>query len=131
MFLKLLNNAYSPYYKFPVASIVVMKDGREFSGVNVELANGTSVCAERNAIAAAITAGYKKGDFAKLYVMLDNGEIGWPCFACRQAFLEFFDNITPIISVSRKGEEESHTVTELCPYDFDAEDLKWDRDLLI
>ena len=53
-------------------------------GVNVELANGSSICGERNAINAAIAAGYKKGDFAKIYVMLSNGEIGWPCFACRQ-----------------------------------------------
>ena len=34
--IKLLNNSYSPYSKFRVASIVVMKDGTEFSGVNVE-----------------------------------------------------------------------------------------------
>lgn len=122
--IKLLDNAHSPYYKFPVASIVVTKDGKEFLGVNVELANGSSICAERNAINAAIAAGYKKGDFAKIYVMLSNGEIGWPCFACRQTLLEFFENTVPVISVSKSGEEEVHTVAELCPYPFAKEDLK-------
>ena len=33
---KLLENSYTPYYKYPVASVIVMKDGTEFSGVNVE-----------------------------------------------------------------------------------------------
>ena len=34
--LKLLENSYSVYSHFPVAAIVVAKDGREFNGVNVE-----------------------------------------------------------------------------------------------
>ena len=34
--LKLLNNSYSPYSKFRVAAIALMKDGTEFNGVNVE-----------------------------------------------------------------------------------------------
>ena len=34
--INLLNNSYSPYSNFKVACIVVMKDGKEFTGVNVE-----------------------------------------------------------------------------------------------
>ena len=90
---ELLKNSYSPYYKFPVASIVVMKDGREFVGVNVENANGTSICAERNAIDSAVCFGYRKGDFDRIYVMLSSGEFGTPCFACRQVMLEFMEKI--------------------------------------
>ena len=71
---KLLNNAYSPYYKFPVAAIAIMNDGSEFCGVNVENANGTSICAERNAIANAVAHGYKKGDF-KEWIMLGLKEL--------------------------------------------------------
>ena len=68
--IKLLNNSYSPYSKFRVASIVVMKDGTEFSGVNVENASyGASICAERSAILSAISNGYKRYDFEKLYVL--------------------------------------------------------------
>ena len=64
---ELLKNSYSPYSKFPVAAIVVMKDGREFSGVNVENASyGATICAERSAIVSAISHGYKKGDFKEL-----------------------------------------------------------------
>ncbi len=120
----LLNNAYSPYYKFPVAAIVTTKDGNFFNGVNVENANGTSICAERNAIANAVSAGYKKGDFDKIYLMLANGSFGTPCFACRQVILEFFNHTDEIISVSKNGETKTYTVDELCPHAFSSEDLK-------
>lgn len=120
---KLIENAYSPYYKFKVAAILVTKDNQEFIGVNVENANGTSVCAEKNAIASAVANGYKKGDFKQLFIMLQNKKIGYPCFSCRQVLLEFFDKDTIITSISDNG-EESHTLEELCPYPFDEEDLK-------
>lgn len=120
----LLKNAYSPYYKFPVASIVVTKDGHEFCGVNVENANGTSICAERNAIASAVAAGYKKNDFEKIYIMLSSGEFGTPCFACRQVIQEFMDIDCLVISVDKNGNEKTYTIKELCPYPFSQEDLK-------
>jgi len=59
-------NSYSPYFHYPVSAIVVMKDGKEFCGVNVENANGTSICAERNAIHTAVANGYKRGDFEEI-----------------------------------------------------------------
>lgn len=44
--LELLENSYSPYSKFKVAAIAVMKDGKEFVGVNVENASyGVCNCA--------------------------------------------------------------------------------------
>ena len=64
----LLNNSYTPYYKYPVASIIVMKDGTEFCGVNVETSSPASgICAERNALYSAITVGYKKKDVKEDY----------------------------------------------------------------
>ena len=121
--LKLLENAYSPYYKFRVGAIVVTNDGKEFVGVNVENANGTSICAERNAIASAVAAGYKKGDFKEIYVMLQKG-IGTPCFACRQVILEFMESDSIVICIDTEGNEKKYTVEELCPYPFSDEDLK-------
>ena len=121
--LELLENSYSPYYKFRVSSIVVTNDGKEFVGVNVENANGTSVCAERNAIASAVAAGYKKGDFKEIYIMLQKG-IGTPCFACRQVILEFMEADSVVICIDTDGNEKKYTVEELCPYPFSDEDLK-------
>ena len=123
--IKVLDNSYSPYSNFRVASIVVMKDGREFGGVNVENASyGASICAERSAILSAISAGYKPYDFESLYVMCDNDKIGMSCFMCRMVISEMFEPDKKIIAMNPSGEEEVHTVAELCPYPFGSEDLK-------
>lgn len=121
---ELLNNSYSPYSKFRVSSIVVMKDGKEFNGVNVENASyGAAICAERTAILSAITAGYKKGDFKELYVMTSGNRISTSCFMCRQVISELFDKDVLVHFMNLEGEEMTLKVSELCPYPFDDEDL--------
>ena len=98
-------------------------DGKEISGVNVENASyGASICAERVAITAAISQGYKTGDFKELHVMVDSDKIGMPCFACRQVISEFFDQETKIYVYSRNT-MESFKVSELCPYPFKEDNL--------
>ena len=120
----LLNNSYSPYSHFRVSAICVMKDGVEFSGVNVENASyGATVCAERTAILSSIAAGYKKGDFDKLYVMVDSDKISSCCFMCRQVITEFFDKESDIILMNRLGEEKIYKIKDLCPVPFDEGDL--------
>ena len=122
---ELLKNSYSPYSNFKVSAIVVMNDGTEFRGVNVENASyGASICAERSAILSAISAGYKRYDFDKLYVMCDNTKIGMPCFACRAVINEMFDKSKEVIAMNPEGEIEKHTVEELCPLPFSDDDLK-------
>lgn len=122
---ELLKNSYSPYSSFKVSAIVVMNDGTEFRGVNVENASyGASICAERSAILSAISAGYKRYDFDKLYVMCDNTKIGMPCFACRAVINEMFDKSKEVVAMNPKGEIEKHTVEELCPLPFSDDDLK-------
>ena len=126
--INLLNNSYSPYSNFRVSSIVVMKDGMEFGGVNVENASyGASICAERSAILQAISKGYKKGDFEKMYVMCDernDDNVGMSCMLCRQVILEFFEKDKEVICMNSRGIMESHTISELCPYPFSEDDLK-------
>lgn len=122
--LELLENSYSPYSKFKVAAIVVMKDGKEFCGVNVENASyGVSNCAERSAIFSAISNGYKRYDFEKLYIMCNSNKIATPCFICRQVISEMFEKDKEIICISLNGEEKALSVEELCPYPFNDENL--------
>lgn len=122
--LELIKNSYAPYSKYRVAAIVVMKDGKEFKGVNVENASyGLTVCAERNAIFNAVSNGYKKNDFEKLYVFSLGNTVGMPCFACRQVINEFFENNKEVICMNNDL-TVTHTVLELCPYPFSDEDLK-------
>ena len=124
--LELGKNSYSPYSHFRVAAIVVMKDGKEFNGVNVENASyGATVCAERIAIFNAITAGYKKGDFRELHIMcLDSNKISTSCFMCRQVISELFDKDVVVTLYNNNGETKEYRVSELCPYPFDEDDLK-------
>lgn len=130
--LELQKNSYAPYSNFHVSAIIVAKDGVEFSGVNVENASfGASICAERSAIVSAISAGYKKGDFKELNVMVSSGEVGMPCFICRQVISEFFDKDAIVRCFATTGEYKEYTVEEICPYPFGSEDLKWNVDLLV
>ena len=123
--LELHKNAYTPISNFPVSAAVVMKDGNTFYGVNVEDASTRAgVCAERNAIFSAITNGYTKGDFKEVHVMISGGEIGTPCFVCRQMISELFDKDSKVYCYSTKGEVKEYTVEELCPYPFGEDDLK-------
>lgn len=122
--IKLLDKAYAPYSNFHVACIIETKDGKYIPGVNVENASyGAAICAERNAITTAVTMGYKKGDFKKIYVMVSGNKLSTPCFICRQVITEFFDKDSEVILMDKQGTSKSYTVSEMCPYPFDSEDL--------
>ena len=55
--------AYAPYSNYLVGAVVRTTDGTEFVGTNVEnAAYPLSQCAEKTAIAAAASAGYRPGD---------------------------------------------------------------------
>ncbi len=121
---ELLENSYSPYSNYKVSAIVVMNDGAKFRGVNVENASyGATVCAERNAIFAAIANGYDKGDFKELHVMVSSGKVGTPCFQCRQVISELFAKDASVYCYSTNGDYIKYTVEDLCPYPFGNEDL--------
>jgi cytidine deaminase len=71
--------SYSPYSKYAVGAVVRTTDGREFAGVNVEnAAYPLSQCAEKTALGAAATAGYRPGDIEAI------GITASPCGGCRQ-----------------------------------------------
>ncbi len=123
--LKLQENAYAPYSNFPVSSIVVTKDGRQYCGVNVEDASyRAGSCAERVAIFSALADGVKKGDFQEINIMTSSKRIGTPCFVCRQMLTELFEQDAIVRCFNKEGEYKEYHVSELCPYPFDGDDLK-------
>lgn len=92
---KVREQAYAPYSKFSVGAAVLVDDGSIFVGCNVENASyGLAICAERNAITAAVAAG--KQNFTTIAVAAT--PLASPCGACRQFIFEFGDDIQ-IISV--------------------------------
>ena len=118
----LLEKAYVPYSKFPVAALLIDNNGKKHKGVNVENASfGLTLCAERNAITTAVTENMKK--IKVLVVTGKTPEPISPCGACRQVIREFSDKDTVIILANKDGKYESTSLEKLLPYSFGPEDL--------
>lgn len=130
---KLIENSYSPVYKYYVAAILECTNGQTFTGVNVETSSPASgICAERNALYSAIAHGYKKEDFKAIYLMNKTVEPCFPCFICRQALVDLCPENFKIITYNYDGTKTKEvTIKELCPYPFSSEDLSWKVVLLV
>jgi cytidine deaminase len=119
-------HAYAPYSNFPVGAALLARDGRVFTGVNVENASyGLGNCAERVAIGKGVSEGAR--DFVAIAVVgPDAGVRCAPCGACRQVLHEFGAGL---VVVSPDGEGYSTTTAgELLPGAFDARELPGGRD---
>jgi cytidine deaminase len=104
--------AYAPYSKYLVGASVLARDGRVFDGVNVEnAAYPLGICAERTAIAKAVSEGCRPGDLAAI------GITASPCGGCRQWLFEFrFDEVS---FRNAHGELVTYAPRELLPHTWD------------
>jgi cytidine deaminase len=104
--------AYAPYSRFFVGAAVRARDATVFEGVNVEnAAYPLGICAEKSAIAAAVTAGYRPGDLEEIAITAP------PCGGCRQWLFEFkLDRVT---FKGADGELVTRTPVELLPDTFE------------
>jgi cytidine deaminase len=73
------------------------------------------VCAERNAIAKAVSEG--AADFTKLAIVSDSPEPTMPCGVCRQVIWEFSHDITIVVE-SSDGSRVTTTIAEIFPRPF-------------
>lgn len=116
-------HSYSPYSKFKVGAAVLTEDGRIFCGTNIENASyGLTMCAERNAIFAAVCAGYCRLQALALVTQkLPGIPFNSPCGACRQVMSEFMPPSTPVYIAVLDGKKRSvykKTLKELLPFAF-------------
>ena len=107
-----MEQAYAPYSGYRVGAALLTKDGKVFTGCNIENASFTpTVCAERTALFKAVSEGQR--DFAMLAVAGGReGKITGafpPCGVCRQVLTEFCTPDFPILLVD--GESSFRTVT--------------------
>ncbi|HEY8586619.1 MAG TPA: cytidine deaminase [Rhodanobacter sp.] len=111
--------AYAPYSKFLVGAAVLTRDGRRFSGCNVENASyGLCNCAERTALFSAMAAGCRPGDFAALAVVADTPHPVSPCGACRQVMAELCDEDMPVLLANLRGDTTQTNIGTLLPGSF-------------
>ena len=104
--------AYAPYSKFFVGAAVRTKDGRVFEGVNVEnAAYPLGICAEKTALAKAVSEGVKPGEVEALAVTAS------PCGGCRQWLHEF--RVERVIYRRANGDVAVATPSELLPDTFE------------
>lgn len=113
--------AYAPYSKFRVGAALEAADGTVFTGCNVENASyGLTICAERAAICAAVSAGAKR--FRRAVVVSDVDPPAAPCGACRQVLAEFGLDL-PIEAVGSKR-SVNWRLADLLPAAFGPEQLR-------
>ncbi|HDR7793880.1 TPA: cytidine deaminase [Bacillus luti] len=120
---KMLSKAYIPYSKFPVGAALVTKEGKIYTGCNIENASyGLCNCAERTAIFKAVSEGER--DFSYLVITGETDGPISPCGACRQVIAEFCDPKMPVLLTNVKGDEKEVIVEQLLPGAFSIADLK-------
>ena len=111
-----MNNAYAPYSLFRVGASLLTKDGKIFTGCNVENASySMTICAERVAIFKAVSEGYT--EFEALLLVSSSGEFTPPCGACRQVMAEFGNFL--VIMAYKNGNFKENKVSELLPISFE------------
>lgn len=114
--------AYVPYSHFAVGAAVQVND-QIISGCNVENASyGLSLCAERNAMFAAVAQGHQHFDAIAIVADTDNPVS--PCGACRQVMTEFMAPDAPVFLTNLVGDVSQTTVAQLLPGAFLKGDMK-------
>lgn len=120
--------AYTPYSHFQVGAALLARDGKVYTGCNIENAGYTPTnCAERTALFKAVSEGERVFSAIAIVGSMQgtvNTLVTGPCGVCRQALYEFGG---PDLTVIMAKTEEDYIVTtlgELLPYGFGPANLK-------
>ncbi len=114
--LGMLPRAYAPFSKFQVGAALLTKEGKVYTGVNVENSSyGGTICAERTAFVKAVSEGER--EFEAIAVVASAGE-AWPCGLCRQFMREFVADDFRIITGNDVDSLREYTMDELLPEGF-------------
>ncbi len=110
------------YSNFHVGAALLTKDGKIYSGGNIESSSySLTICAERTAIFKAISEGERK--FKAIAIASDSNDFISPCGACRQVISDLCGEID-IILLNGKKQMKTLKTSELLPLAFDGKDLK-------
>lgn len=120
--------SYSPYSGFAVGAALLCKNGKVFTGCNIENSGYSATnCAERTAIFKAVSEG--ETEFEKIAVVGGNAtdktpvDYCAPCGICRQVMREFCDSGFEIIIAKTEADYKTATLADLLPMSFDIRDF--------
>jgi len=113
-------NAHAPFSHYPVGAALMTDNGKIYLGCNMEASSyGLTVCAERNAIAAAVVAGERH--FRALGIYSLNGAS--PCGACRQVIWDLCGDIDVFLFDADENVQHLRSA-DLLPLPFDENKIK-------
>lgn len=119
--------SYSPYSGYQVGAALLTREGKVYTGCNIENAAYTPTnCAERTAFFKAVSEGERH--FAAIAIAgSPAGEVtqfAWPCGVCRQVMMEFCDPESfVVITAKSESEYRKKTLAELLPEGFGPANL--------
>ena len=119
--------SYAPYSGYRVGAALLAADGRIFTGCNIEnAAYSPSICAERTAIAKAVSEGVQS--FSAICVIGghadESDDYSTPCGFCRQTLREFCAPDFRIIVAKNAADYKVFTLDQLLPESFGPENLR-------
>ena len=107
-------HSYSPYSAYAVGAAVRLKNGRIYSGCNVENSTyGATTCAEQIAIYKAVSE-EGKIEIADVLVITESDPPASPCGICRQVIAEFGLG-AEVHCFNPEGKVRSHKLSDLLP----------------
>lgn len=114
--------SYAPYSGFNVGAALLCRDGRIFTGCNIEnVAFGPTNCAERTAFFKAVSEGARNFEAIAIIGGKD-GKISdycRPCGVCRQVMAEFCEPEAFRIIMAKSTEDyQTALLSELLPEAF-------------
>ncbi|HZI72104.1 MAG TPA: cytidine deaminase, partial [Nitrososphaeraceae archaeon] len=113
-----LKNAYSPYSRFKVGAAILSRDGKIFTGCNIEnVSYGLAMCGERVALYKAVSEGHSS--FDSIAISSSGVKPAFPCGACRQVLTEF----NPNLKIYLDGISIDYKLSDLITYPFSRDQM--------
>lgn len=127
--LRMREYSYVPYSHFRVGAALLTRDGKIYTGCNIENAAYTPTnCAERTAFFKAVSEG--EHEFSAIAIAggaEDAEKLDYcsPCGVCRQVMMEFCDPETfQVILAKSETEYKTFALKEVLPLGFGPKDLQ-------
>lgn len=114
-------NSYSPYSNFQVGCALLCKNGKVYTGCNIENGGIQAICSERVAFTKALSEGEKEFDCIVVVGGYKDKTLDFtpPCGYCRQFMSEFVDENFKIYTFYDTIENiKSFSIEDLLPGSF-------------